>query len=92
MPVNTRTTISEKQPSSVSVRSLHLSSLQLAKKLGCDTAIGMASSLSCQKIYERLGFKTVKEIPYEEVKDETGEQLVCPKDATTSTKIYLLKL
>ena len=66
--------------------------MELGRKMGCDTAFVLATGIGSQKSFEKVGFQVINEIPYEDVRDVNGEQLIYPQNGTPSSKFYALKL
>ncbi len=52
----------------------------------------LASGIGSQKTFEKIGFKEFKDIPYADIKDENGDQMICPRNGTKSSKFYVMKL
>jgi ribosomal protein S18 acetylase RimI-like enzyme len=67
--------------------------LALGKKLGCHTAVVVASNWKSQRVFEKAGFTTIEKLLFTDFKDERGEQIIEMKDPkTTSVPFYIMSL
>ncbi len=67
-------------------------SLEQGRDQGCDVAVVLAQGVGSQKTFEKVGFEEIVDIPYKDIKDEQGNQLINTKNGTTSSKFYVMKL
>lgn len=67
-------------------------SMEKARSLNCDHIMVTATAIRSQKMFEKLGFKAIKEISYDEFLDENGCKIFNCDDGTNSSKLMIKKL
>lgn len=67
-------------------------SMRKAAEFQCDFIIVTATAVRSQKLFEKLGFRTVKQIKYTEFLDESGRQVFNCDDGTESAKLMVKDL